>query len=179
MDVEQVQRINDLAVNLMKQGLVKDRDEAILQAQEILNSEQDLPTFNVNQTQKEEESALTEDQIKQILQQNSEFLVQTIKEFNRKIESLENQVSHLRKEVSQQRLPTVDELIEKEKQDKSEVSQIQQSEPTEPVSETAAPVPEPSPEVAPTEDKSESHPRSGNYNDNDVSIEKFFYMGPK
>jgi hypothetical protein len=24
-----------------------------------------------------------------------------------------------------------------------------------------------------------SHPRSGNYSDNDVSIEKFFYMGGK
>ena len=29
------------------------------------------------------------------------------------------------------------------------------------------------------EEKKENHPRSGNYKDEDVSIEKFFYMGNK
>ena len=46
---------------------------------------------------------------------------------------------------------------------------------------SAAPRPAPSaaPRPAPPAQPAPSNPRSGNYNDDDVSIEKFFYMGSK
>ena len=89
MDVEQVQKVNDLAVNLMKQGLVNDRDEAVAQAQKILNNESsvDLPAAPTNEPEVPEKS-LSEDEVKKILEENSNFLVRKIKEFTGKIESL-------------------------------------------------------------------------------------------
>ena len=49
---------------------------------------------------------------------------------------------------------------------------ISETEKTEPVEEKP-----PAPQSK--KEGTENHPRSGNYEDSDVSIEKFFYMGPK
>ena len=69
----------------------------------------------------------------------------------------------LKTSVRAQQLPTVNQI-------KSKRSEVQ------------------TPDLAPVNDKTSSestqdptknHPRSGNYKDSDVSIEKFFYMGSK
>ena len=38
MDVERIQKINKLALDLMKQGLASDRDDAVMQAEKIFKS---------------------------------------------------------------------------------------------------------------------------------------------
>ena len=105
--------------------------------------------------EKIEVADLSQDQIKTILEQNSKFLVKTIKEFQEKIGSLEQQMNQLRTQMTYNKLPTVKEVISKS---------------------TVEPK---LGEVHTNIDSSKDHPRSGNYNDTDVSIEKFFYMGSK
>ncbi|PIN73904.1 hypothetical protein COV20_02195 [Candidatus Woesearchaeota archaeon CG10_big_fil_rev_8_21_14_0_10_45_16] len=171
MDVEQIQKINSLALELMKQGLATDREDAINQAQKIYK-EQDSRGYSqmrntmgqVHGTPEPAQgssmgghSELGQDKIKEILEQNTKYIVKTLKEFNEKVNVLEKEMEALKIKMNYNRLPTVKEL-------------------------TTNSVPEPVAAPRPTEqpqqpEKPASHPRSGGYNENDVSIEKFFYMG--
>ena len=165
MDVEQIQKINNLAVDLMKQGLAQNREEAIAQAEKTF-SEQDSVDYNSmketleevkseNQSQQVEQKNDTEiadlstNEIKKILEQNTKFMVKTIRNFQEKVANLEKEMSSLKNELRYQKLPTVNEIVSKKE----------------------VPPPE---ELVP-----ENHPKSGRFNGDDVSIEKFFYMGDK
>ena len=83
MDVERIQKINNLAVDLVKQGLANDREEAIAQAEKIFK-ERDSgyssireTTEEIHQETKKEEvknnapETLSQDKIKDILEQNT------------------------------------------------------------------------------------------------------------
>tara|TARA_Y100000034_G_C6602885_1_gene262325 strand:- start:209 stop:574 length:366 start_codon:yes stop_codon:yes gene_type:complete len=118
------------------------------------------PEPPIQEEKKEEDDVeLSQDQIKNILEQNSKFLVKTIKDFQEKIQSLEREISQLRTQMTYNKLPTVKEIVSKK--------------------EDSEPNVEPKLGEVHNDTSSENHPRSGNYNDTDVSIEKFFYMGSK
>ena len=166
MDVERIQKINNLALDLMKQGLATDREAAIQQAEKVFRG-QDAEDYHdikermkdvktePQEEKKEAVADISQDQIKDILEQNSKFLVRKIKEFQEKIGSLEREISQLRTQMTYQKLPTVKEVISNKEPNQQKTGEI--------------------PSNSPPAD----HPRSGNYNDTDVSIEKFFYMGTK
>ncbi len=183
MDVERIQKINSLAVDLMKQGLAEDREEAIKQAENVFRSEEadgysevkkatELQTPNSEETQSEPE--ISQNKIKEILQKNTEFIVKTIKEFQEKIHQLEKEVAHVKNNT--QGIPTVKDLLDEAQRQKQEqaTSRIEESAPVQ-----AQPVVQQAQHKTEQAQTTESHPRSGNYKDNDVSIEKFFYMGNK
>jgi len=176
MDVEQIQKINKLALDLMRQGLATSRDEAVTQAEKVFRRQEISEYDSFKETwqevgkeqqpkeSKEERSdvSLNPDEIKEILKQNADFMVKKIKEFQEKVMSLEKEMAELRTKVTYHRLPTVEEVKQQ--------SQIQKE---EKVSVEGNP-------RTPTEAASKSsHPRSGNFKAEDVSIEKFFYMGSK
>lgn len=194
MDVERIQKINNLALDLMKQGLAADKDEAIAQAEKIFrakpddsfsgsemqdNSLQARPvgssesSDNSSESGKEEEKVvLDQAKIEEILEKNVTFLVNKIKEFQEKIDSMEENMSSLRREMSKFRVanrpanaPTVAQhnpTVEQE----SEVSQPTPSAPTQESNTQSGPA-------------SNGNPRSGGYEEEDVSVEKFFYTGTK
>ena len=188
MDVERIQKLNSLALDLIRQGLAKDREEAIKMAQETLR-DQDSSDFSqiqgqnpapiTGQSNQTKNPELSQDKIVQILEKNTQFLVKTIKEFQTKITSLEQEVAQLKNKVNYSKLPSASQVRE----------------PTPLPTETQAPVDNkpatPQAQQAPEQQQqqqqqpaaaaqsSSGHPRSGNYNDQDVSIEKFFYMGSK
>ncbi len=183
MDVERIQKINNLAMDLEKQGLAANREEAIAQAEKIFTGTAESEGYTsikegteqpVQQQQAEVQSELSENSIKQILEQNTKFLVKTIKEFNEKIELLEKQVTGLKENINAHRIPTVKDLIAEEVQARKEPQTETNQEVEEPVQATPEPAPKPA-----QEEKKEAHPRVGNFSDTDVSIEKFFYMGSK
>ncbi|MBU0460497.1 MAG: hypothetical protein KKH52_01505 [Nanoarchaeota archaeon] len=169
MDVERIQKINNLALDLMKQGLAPDREAAIQQAEQVFRNRDsdnyteirermdEVKTDFSPHTKDKEVVDLSQNQIKDILQQNSTFLVKKIKEFQEKISSLEREISQLRTQMTYQKLPTVKEVISQKEEVREEPK----------LGEVKTSTPE------------GNHPRSGNYNDTDVSIEKFFYMGSK
>ena len=92
MDVEQIQKINNLALELMKQGLVQSRDEAVYQAESILKKKETggyseiRETLNKVETAKvpskiDEKTELSQEKIQEIMEKNTTFLVKTIKDF--------------------------------------------------------------------------------------------------
>ena len=176
MDVERIQKINNLALDLMRQGLAATRDEAVAQAENIYKSNEtdeynsfketmnevhgseDFKTIKESPSTNTEE--LSKDEIKGILQQNTSFIVKRLKEFHEKISLMEKEIESLRTKLNYRDLPTVKEIV-----DKKEIKVETQSQ-----ENVSAKVEEKPKQEAP-------HPRSGNFGEQDVSIEKFFYMG--
>ena len=170
MDVDQIQKINQLALDLLKQGLAADREEAVRQAERVFKGQgaEDYSSLRQRSTeiklrengQTQASVALPADEIKQILEQNAQFVVKKIKEFEEKIGSLGKEIASLHQQFVNQSGPTIRELSSRAVEPPAEVK------PQRPVSKVV-------------EEVARSHPRSGNYTDQDVSIEKFFYMGSK
>lgn len=168
MDVDKIQKINSLALELMNQGLVSNRQEAVIQAEKMIiksgsedyaSIRERMETKPVSSSRPEE--SLTQDQIKEILGQNTNFIVKSLREFQEKIAAMEKEVLTLQEQVKA--APSMMNMREM-------------------VSEIKSQRPENSPQ-APQRGEGQqvgsSHPRSGNYKDADVSIEKYFYMGNK
>ena len=180
MDVDKIQRINNLAIELEKQGLASGREDAVAQARRIFNVEESTEnsennnqnTEDVNlQTnpdgsagivnQKEtEKTKLSEDKISEILQKNSNFMVSTIKQFQARLDVMEGSIKQLNRQVQElSKRPVATAIASNTQTAKEDTTK------TNTTTDTVKP--------------QESHPRSGGYNDSDVSIEKFFYMGTK
>jgi len=168
MDVELIQKINNLALDLMKQGLAQDREEAVEQAEKVFKSKNNQGYAELREkiamveAPPENRASSTVDlspgQVRTILEQNTQFLVKTIKEFKEKILYLEKDVSDLRTKIAYNKLPTVNDIVSAKKtESREEVVEAQKK-------QLAAQA---------------SHPRVGNFKDTDVSIEKVFYMGNK
>ncbi len=155
MDVERIQKINALALDLLKQGLASSRDEAVVKAEEVFRDRDAEPysemrsRMNETKTGAKDSEDLHPEKVKDILEKNTTFIVKKFKEFQEKIESMEKEIGYLRNKMLFAG-PTSKEV----------------SSPPRGTGEGSS-----APSV--------SHPRSGNYNDTDVSIEKFFYMGHK
>jgi hypothetical protein len=170
VNVEEIQKVNNLALDLLKQGLAHSRDDAVKQAEKILKKDEIEEYNDMRQTIEQVENyknndnlerkttvKLSGEQVQDILEQNTKFLVKTIKDFKEKIYTLEKDLSQLKNKINYHGLPTVNDIVSTKKEQ-----------------------PQIKPEQAPikiNQDTTENHPRSGKFNENDVSIEKFFYMG--
>ncbi|MBU0470058.1 MAG: hypothetical protein ABIG52_00710 [Nanoarchaeota archaeon] len=180
MDVERIQKINNLALDLMKQGLASDRQEAVAQAEKIFRTtdtedynsirERMNGSKNESQNNQEKKEDLSQEQIKDILEQNTKFLVKKITQFQDQIINLKKEIDDI-KNQSFNRIPTVKELIATEVQKQSEIRAQPQNNS----------VPQPAYQEIPKQESkpssAEPHPRLGGYKQEDVSVEKFFYMG--
>lgn len=181
MDVERIQKINRLALDLMKQGLAQNREDAVAQAERTFRGDDSGEYSTIReklQEMKEERShkesppkteqtdALSQDEIKNILKQNTDFFVRKFKEFQEKIATLEREMTSLKTKLTYSRLPTAEQVASSKKEEIT-------------VHEAVRPPPlvtEPKQEAQQQSDSS-THPRSGSYTETDVSIEKFFYYG--
>tara|TARA_Y100000310_G_C20512526_1_gene729559 strand:- start:68 stop:649 length:582 start_codon:yes stop_codon:yes gene_type:complete len=193
MDIERIQKINTLALDLVKKGLAASQDEAIAQAEKIFRVREDDVTFtrsnmqdnslqvstnesgafntavssNDNNPLQENNSppSLQEDQIKEILEKNTTFLVSKIRDFTAKIEDLHQEVALLKRQMASRPTP-------------SNIQQTRQTSVQDNASEKKQDRPAQS-SPPPSSPSQENHPRSGIFGDTDVSIEKFFYAGNK
>lgn len=182
MNVDQIQKINALALDLLRQGLASDREDAVNQAERIYEHRYGDSATQMRQTQQAvnseghprpsassssySSSAVTNDpelppeKVKEILEKNTNFLVKTIKEFQERMLAMEKEVSSMRQGMANAR-----------------VDRMSQSGTPPPLGEihTTNNIQRGKTE-APT---AENHPRTGNFKQAEVSIEKIFYMGPK
>lgn len=179
MDIDRIKKINKLAVDLVQQGLAVDKDDAIAQAEKIFkvnnvysgevvnevsgenlqdNDGQVVINPEINNNSDQSSSSISSDELKDILEKNTSFMVNKIQEFSNSLSSLENKFNLINKELQDLKLNGV-------KNQKVVVPDTSES------------VPE-NKENSPSSDSSD-HPRSGDYNGEDVSIEKFFYAGTK
>ncbi|MBI2668470.1 hypothetical protein HYX14_01380 [Candidatus Woesearchaeota archaeon] len=172
MDVERIQKINSLALDLMKQGLASDREDAMIQAEKIFRNRgmESYDAFKDTLHKVQEETqprmsttssatvtpSISDDQIKDILEKNTQFIVKALKEFQERLLAMEKDVSSVKNQMSSVRETA-----------------------RENAAQTVRPAVPSSSSSAAAGSSSTSHPRSGNYKEGDVSIEKFFYMGSK
>ncbi len=187
MDIDRIQKINTLALDLVKKGLAATQDEAIAQAEQIFRVREDDVTFTRPQMQnnslqvdssslnsgtpsQEDSSAqtsLSQDKIKDILEKNTQFLVSKIRDFTAKLDQLHSELASVKRELAQRpaaiapSAPKVEPL-----KDAVPAPSAAPPSPAQRVSQAPAP-------------PQENHPRSGVFGDTDVSIEKFFYAGNK
>src|SRR3989344_1063241 len=103
MDVERIQKINSLALDLMRQGLAQNREDAVQQAEKIFRSRDGRDNVFLSSTARDGRSdtamsnttnaartdELPTEKVKEILEKNTQFLVKTIKEFQERIAALE------------------------------------------------------------------------------------------
>ena len=178
MDVERIQKINSLALDLLKQGLAADREEAVTQAEKIFrhkDSEDHFQSIRKNvgetgslstgmSTPAAQASALSQDSIQAILQQNTTFVVGKFKEFGEKITALEKEINSLKtKQLYGNSAPRGGDAPIRDGN----------------TGATITPPPDQARGMKQEQGASTSHPRVGNYKNEDVSIEKIFYMGSK
>lgn len=193
MDIERIQKINTLALDLVKKGLAASQDEAIAQAEKIFRvrnddviftrsdmqdnslqvSTNESGAFNTtvsssdnNSTQENNSTpSLQEDQIKEILEKNTTFLVSKIRDFTAKIEDLHQEVALLKRQMASRPAQQPASSNIQQTRQAPEQSEVSETQPTAPVQSSPP--------------SQENHPRSGTFGDTDVSIEKFFYAGNK
>ena len=109
MDVERIQKVNNLALDLMKQGLAQNREEAVEKAEEVFKERDTEDYANIRQTmeevkpetrveeQKSENTLdLSQEKVSEILEKNTKFIVGKFKEFQEKITSLEREISFMK-----------------------------------------------------------------------------------
>ena len=180
MNIDQIQKINALASDLLQQGLATDREDAVQQAERIYQHRYGDSAVQLRQTQQAVQAEiqpkavpaasgavpaavtndpdLSPDKVKDILEKNTQFLVKTIKEFQERMQSLEKEMSGLRQSMVNSRVERMSQPVERGGEEAPPAIQRGKVE-----SPTAA-----------------NHPRTGTYKEAEVSIEKFFnYSGKR
>lgn len=175
MNVDQIQKINALALDLLKQGLATDREDAVNQAERIYEHRYGTDATHLRQTQEAVQASsqprraetpsfstvepeLGTEKVKDILEKNTNFLVKTIKEFQERMQAMEKEVSSLRQGMANARVERMSQPVPRG-EDTSQQQTIQRGKTESPTAE--------------------NHPRTGTFKQAEVSIEKIFYMGPK
>lgn len=162
MDIENMQKINRLAKELFQHGVAPDMEEATKQAELMINrgdkSISDVMNvesrFNPSKSPEEEHGSRSVS-LKEELNAQLRMMASQINEQSRAIKVLMEQLEGIKLEMSQLKTAAKEQPVML-KMPYNEQTHLKKDE-----------VKKPAP-----------HPRVGNYESSDVSIEKFFYAGP-
>ena len=151
MSIEDVQKVNKLAQDLLDQGIIESREEAVKEAQRLLNKE-----IVDKQEVKEDGTVAAKDDLeyyKNIITRAKDYTLQQLGEFKRQIDALTSEVTKLKGELAALKTTETQqcpENIEKPKQKKLK-----------------------------TQKKEETNQRTGSFSSADVAVDKIFYYGNK
>lgn len=157
MDVEQMQKINRLAKELMQHGIAPDMEEATKQAELMINrgdssiSDVIRPGRIIKGPEESPAKQAYNDEVASELRKLSTQL----SEQSRVIKALKEQLESVKEEMGRLKAMKVQQPV-MIKQPFDEQAHLRKEEVK----------------------KEEPHPRVGSYDSEDVSIEKFFYSGP-
>ena len=173
--VEDIQKINDLARELLNHHMADSLTEAVEKARQMLNKSA-IPAVGADGSakpaQKEEikveevkevqmvSQRMNSDEWKQVLAKNNEYIVEQFTVMKGKLEEAFKEIEKLKEDVKKMD-PPLKQLMDGPKKQPS---------PEEPMQQTIA---------QPEKKKEEAHPRQGNFKSEDVSIDKIFYFGQK
>ena len=202
MDVEQIQKINTLAVDLMRRGLASDREDAVRQAEQGYHSRDPEGFKSMRETMSGVQSEarrgdasytagssgntnagdgdLSSEKVKDILEKNTKYIITQLKAFQEKVEAMDKEIVTLRSQMSSVRASAMSSASTQgtssvggsSSGSGQRVVGIQSASPEKPIPDHVVANGNANTPTGP-------HPRSGNYNVGDVSIEKFFYAGGK
>ena len=155
MSVEDVMKVNKMAKEFLDQGICSSRDEAVKKAQETLNKE--IAGNDIKVEEAKQSTVVEDDSVEKLKNMLERMKDQT----ERRFEAYKNALMALEKEI----------VALKGKITTASLSKPEPSAPEPKIEEGAEPEAK--------EEKKESHPKRGNYNPDDVAVEKMFYMGNK
>ncbi|MBR9691661.1 hypothetical protein GOV06_02650 [Candidatus Woesearchaeota archaeon] len=166
MSVEDVQKVNQLAQELIEKGFAADREEAVKKAQEMLNKEI-TSAAQVKETDEKQNIAASEvsdDSLKNMIERVKDHVARQFEGYKNALLGLEKELRALKQQVEELKSRGVsrtaaDRGIAEKK-----------------VEEAAEPDEEP---MKVEKEEGEAHPKVGRNNPDDVSIEKMFYCGNK
>jgi len=158
MSVEDVMKVNKLAQDLLDQGLVASRDDAVKRAQEMLSKEIVGNDIKVEDVQDKQTISVNDNSLDKLRN-----MVERIKEHSeRKLDSYKDGLMALEKELKCLRVEIEDMKSRERRKAMEAKASVEKKEVQEKIVE-----------------EKESHPRKGNFNSDDVSVEKIFYFGNK
>jgi hypothetical protein len=152
MSVEDIQKINRLAQDLLDKNMADSREEAIKQAQHILNK-----TISDKQEISNQGSAVAKDDFeyyKNMITRCKDYTIQQLNEFKKQIEELTAEVKKIKDEIAVSGFSK-----DYNNAEKKEIKQTKQKK---------------------LKDKKEEYnQRKGNFSSKNVSVEDIFYCGKK
>jgi hypothetical protein len=191
MSVENIQKVNTLAQELLDKGFADSRDEAVQKAQEMLNKEIVGTNVEIKETDEKQNVASVagdnEDRLKNMVERTKEQVERQLNGYKNALIALEKEIRALRQDVETLKSraihakPGPAEEPQKVKPDPEEEPMKVDDPANEPqkVSEEGKPDPANEPQKVEEKQEGESHPKVGRTNSEEVSIEKMFYFGNK
>ncbi len=185
--VEDIQKINKLAKEMLSHGMAKSLDEAVSKAQETLRKSGSIRIDLTDMKQKLDEQNQKKEEVigkektdietgqvsvekpampritwQEAMAKNTNYVVEQLKGHQKAFEQIGNEIIQLKREVQ---LLKRGQSINTPQNTKEQVINIEEPAAQQ---ETLAKTPE-----------QESHPKQGSFKPEDVSIEKVFYFGNK
>lgn len=175
--IEDIQKINKLAKEMLTHGMATSLDEAVSKAQATLRNNGAI-TLNIGDAKQnlaqQKEKKTDDEEIDQIsiekpampkidwqeaMSKNTQYVVGQLKIYQQMIEQMNNEIILLKREL--QTLKNSQSHLNIPSNSREQVINIDDT-----------PAPQKTPEQ-------KSHPKQGNFSSEDVSIEKVFYFGNK
>ena len=158
--IEDVQKVNKLAQELLNQGIAATRDEAVQKAQEFLNKE-----ITKEKTMPDTTSKVVPDSevnLKDLFERQKEMMQRQLNDFRSAINTLAKEIQDIKEQLSRAKVEArtaADAGLNPEQ--KTGQLKLEKEKPKQ------------------KEQKKESHPKRGDWKSEDVAIEKIFYYGNK
>ena len=166
MSVEDVMKVNKLAKELLDQGIVASRDDAVKRAQEMLNKDivgNDMSSENTNKSFVVEDSSI--EKMRNMIERVKENTERRFESYKNALIGLEKEMYKMKEEIASLRAKGIARSIQN-----TELESKRVNEASEPAKEVQQEIPRGS---------SETNQRKGNFRPEDVSVEKMFYYGNK
>jgi hypothetical protein len=163
MDIEKTKKINELVAELKKHKMLEGSDDALTKAEEMVNRSGDESLSSAPTARPEAHSNAG---FETILKEHAKVMKEELDLLRKGLLSINDEVQELREKMTE-----MERNMAQLKRAEPKVEKPAEAPEAEPKEETPAP--------AEKEKSGESHPRQGNFNEDDVSIEKIFYAGKK
>lgn len=163
--ITEIQKLNDMTKELRSHGMAVSSRDAVENARKMMRtSDVDEAIFTAKPTYSEEKTIelkeVSKDDLVKAMEANAKYIAEQLKAFREEMSSLKTDVDNLRKEIVGVRINAAKQEINEKPIQQSTAQAMQQA------GQQAPP-------------QAESHPRQGNFEQKDVSIEKMFYFGKK
>jgi hypothetical protein len=165
MSIEDVQKVNQLAQELLNKGFASTREEAVEKAQGMLNKEITAANVETKETDNNESSGNSEERLKNIVERTKEHFERQLAAYKNALVALEKEINSLKEQIKELKSSGVAKSAAD-----SGIAEKKVEEASQPQKEL--------PKEESSQDK-ESNPRTGSHQPDDVSIEKMFYYGNK
>ena len=157
MDIDSLRKINELTKALQQHGISTSSQDAMSKAEQILSPTQErihAEPMQVKEQVAECADILLERKYKLMLEMNNKRFEETIITLQNNIQTLAQDIAKLKNDI---RLMDMKNTTSQQATLKAETQQEQTG----------------------TQQKKDCHPRQGNFNPGDISMEKVFYFGHK